>query len=176
MYDLRPELSVEEASARLGLPVDAPASELQGAFQRAIKTARGTAEHVSPDRYRDILDAYRRLRQRFPEAPEDRRFEDYNMVMEACIHGVGIALARPPLSDAALQSGRVVAVAERCVDHHIAFHLIRPEDAPLRWPAVEVARRLLSVAGHNEATIAGFTAPSRGKISLGQSMAAIFPN
>ena len=104
----------------------------------------------------------------------DRRFEDYNMVIEGCIQGVGIALARPPLSDGALQSGRVVAVSGRSVDHHIAFHLIRPEDAPLRGPAVEVARRLLWVAGHEETTIAGFTTPSRGKINAGQSMAVIF--
>jgi DNA-binding transcriptional LysR family regulator len=104
----------------------------------------------------------------------DRRFEDYNMVIAACVQGVGIALARPPLSDEALQSGRVVAVSERSVDHHIAFHLIRPEDASLRGPAVEVARRLLSVAGHEETIIAGFTTPRRGKINAGQSMAAIF--
>ncbi|HTI66398.1 MAG TPA: hypothetical protein VL460_02500 [Caulobacteraceae bacterium] len=74
MYDPGPELTVEEACARLGLTPDAPASELQGAFQRALKTARGTQEHVSPHQYRDILDAYRRLRLREPETPADRKF------------------------------------------------------------------------------------------------------
>jgi DNA-binding transcriptional LysR family regulator len=37
---------------------------------------------------------------------QDRRFEDYNMVIDACVQGLGIALARPPLSDAALEAGR----------------------------------------------------------------------
>ena len=30
--------------------------------------------------------------------PEDRRFEDYNLVLDAAAHGLGIALARPPLT------------------------------------------------------------------------------
>jgi hypothetical protein len=77
MFDSGSELSVEEACARLGLPLDAPSSDLQGAFQRALKAARGNDEHVAPDQYRDILAAYRRLRQREPEAPTDRRFEDW---------------------------------------------------------------------------------------------------
>ncbi|TIW76145.1 MAG: LysR family transcriptional regulator, partial [Mesorhizobium sp.] len=30
--------------------------------------------------------------------PQDRRFEDYNLVLDAAAHGLGIALARPPLT------------------------------------------------------------------------------
>src|SRR5436190_1010058 len=63
------ELTVEEACVRLGLTPEAPVSDLQGAFQRALRQARGGAEHVSPDQYRDILDAYRCLRLRAPETP-----------------------------------------------------------------------------------------------------------
>jgi hypothetical protein len=77
MHNSSPELTIEEACARLGLAPDAPASELQGAFQRALKAARGPTPHASPNRYRDILDAYRRLRHRDPEAPSIRRFEDW---------------------------------------------------------------------------------------------------
>jgi DNA-binding transcriptional LysR family regulator len=93
---------------------------------------------------------------------QDRRFEDYNLVMDACAQGLGVALARPPLSDAALEAGRVVAVSERTVDYHVAFHLIRPDDA-LRSPASEFAKRFLGEAGHDEATISAFIAPGRGK-------------
>ena len=71
------EFTIEEACARLGLAPDAPAGELQGAFQRALKEARGSEDHVSPDQYRDILDAYRRLRLREPDAPTERRFENW---------------------------------------------------------------------------------------------------
>jgi DNA-binding transcriptional LysR family regulator len=93
---------------------------------------------------------------------QDRRFEDYNMVIDACVQGLGIALARPPLSDAALEAGRLVAVSDRTVDYHVAFHLIRPDDA-LRAPATEFAKRFLTEAGHDEAAIAAFVAPGRGK-------------
>jgi DNA-binding transcriptional LysR family regulator len=91
---------------------------------------------------------------------QDRRFEDYNLVIDACIQGVGIALARPPLSDAALASGRLVAVSDRVVDYHVSFHLIRPDGA-LSGPSSEFARRLLHEAGHDEAAAAAFVAPSR---------------
>jgi DNA-binding transcriptional LysR family regulator len=91
---------------------------------------------------------------------EDRRFEDYNIVIESCIQGLGIALARQPLSQAALESGRLVAICDRSVEHHVAFHLIRPDDA-LRGPAGEFAKRFLREAGHDEAAIAAFVAPGR---------------
>jgi DNA-binding transcriptional LysR family regulator len=93
---------------------------------------------------------------------QDRRFEDYNLVIDACAQGLGIALARPPLADAALASGRVVAVSGRTIDHHVAFHLIRPNDA-MKASAAEFARRFLQEAGLDEAAIAAFTAPGRGK-------------
>ncbi|WP_292557654.1 LysR substrate-binding domain-containing protein, partial [Mesorhizobium sp.] len=35
--------------------------------------------------------------------PQDRRFEDYNLVLDAAAHGLGIALARPPLTLAQLK-------------------------------------------------------------------------
>ncbi|MGK9050645.1 LysR substrate-binding domain-containing protein [Neorhizobium petrolearium] len=91
---------------------------------------------------------------------QDRRFEDYNLVIDACAQGIGIALARPPLVDAALASGRLVAVSERTIDHHLAFHLIRPNDA-LKGSAAEFARRFLEAAGHDETAIAAFIAPGR---------------
>lgn len=91
---------------------------------------------------------------------QDRRFEDYNLVIDACCQGLGIALARPPLSAAALEDGRLVQVSDRTIDYHVAFHLIRSDEA-LRGPAAELAGRLLREAGHDETAIAAFTAPGR---------------
>jgi DNA-binding transcriptional LysR family regulator len=91
---------------------------------------------------------------------QDRRFEDYNLVIDACCQGLGIALARPPLSTAAVADGRLVRVSDRTIDYHVAFHLIRSDEA-LRGPAAELAGRLLREAGHGEADVAAFTAPGR---------------
>lgn len=93
---------------------------------------------------------------------QDRRFEDYNVVIDACTQRLGIALARPPLSSAALDAGRLVPVSDRTIDYHVAFHLIRPDGA-LRGPAAEFAKRFLRTAGHDEAAIATFVAPGRTK-------------
>lgn len=93
---------------------------------------------------------------------QDRRFEDYNLVIDACVQGVGIALARPPLSDAAIASGSVVQVSERMLDYHVSFHLVRTGGA-MSGPAVELARRLLREAGHGEEAAAAFTAPMKAR-------------
>ncbi len=92
----------------------------------------------------------------------DRRFEDYNLVIDACAQGLGVALARPPLADAALASGRIVKVSERTVDHHVAFHLIRSNEA-LRGTAAQFAQRFLREAGHDEPAIAAFLSPGRAR-------------
>jgi DNA-binding transcriptional LysR family regulator len=92
----------------------------------------------------------------------DRRFEDYNLVLEACIQGLGLALARPPLSSTALASRAVVALAERAVPYPVAFHLIRP-DEPLRAAGAEMAGRLMRTAGLGESEIAAFVAPGRAR-------------
>jgi DNA-binding transcriptional LysR family regulator len=89
----------------------------------------------------------------------DRRFEDYNMVLDACVSGLGLALARPPLSDPALASGRVVALDRRTSRYHVAFQVIRPSE-PLRPAAAEVARRILSEAGVSDSEREAFVAAS----------------
>lgn len=91
---------------------------------------------------------------------QDRRFEDYNVVLDACVAGLGIALSRPPLADRLLASGRLVQVSSRTIDHHVAFHLIRGTET-MRGPAAELAGRLLKSAGHDEAAVAAFTSPGR---------------
>ncbi len=78
------ELSAAEARERLGLAPDAPLSDLQGAFQRALMASRGPDDHVRPDLYRELLDAYRVLRGAGAPAGkgDDRRFETWPSQIE----------------------------------------------------------------------------------------------
>jgi DNA-binding transcriptional LysR family regulator len=91
---------------------------------------------------------------------QDRRFEDYNIVLDACRNGLGIALARQPLADDALSAGSVVVVDSRSAPYPVAFYLIR-SDEPLRPSAAEVASRLLQAVGKGEEEIAAFVAAGR---------------
>jgi DNA-binding transcriptional LysR family regulator len=96
----------------------------------------------------------------YVQRPSDRRFEDYNLVLEACAAGLGLALGRSGLVEPALESGRLVRLGERYAPNTVAFHLVRPESA-LRAPAAEFAARLLRMVDANDDTIADFTAPLR---------------
>jgi LysR family glycine cleavage system transcriptional activator len=91
---------------------------------------------------------------------QDRRFEDYNLVLDAAVHGLGIALARPPLVQDVLAQGRVVAVDDRTVLNPVAYWLDRPEGT-LRPAAAEFARRIMQAAGVDESAARGFLATSR---------------
>jgi LysR family transcriptional regulator, glycine cleavage system transcriptional activator len=78
--------------------------------------------------------------------PQDRRFEDYNLVLDAAAHGLGIALARPPLTVDQLASSRIVAVDERTALSPISYWLDRPA-GKARGAAAELARRIGLEAG-----------------------------
>jgi len=78
--------------------------------------------------------------------PHDRRFEDYNLVLDAAAHGLGIALARPPLTQDQLGAGRVVAVDNRAVLNPVSYWLDRPTGRP-RAAAADLARRIAAQAG-----------------------------
>lgn len=92
---------------------------------------------------------------------QDRRFEDYNLVLDAATHGLGIALARPPLVGDILAAKRLVAVDQRTALNTVAYWLDRP-DGKLRPAALELARRIMRAAGLKERDIDGFfTAKTR---------------
>jgi DNA-binding transcriptional LysR family regulator len=93
---------------------------------------------------------------------KDRRFEDYNLVLEACIQGLGIAIGRSPLAGDAITAGKVVALYPTTRPYHVAFHLLRAEE-PLRVPAAEMAARLMRAAGLAEREIEAFVAPGRAR-------------
>ncbi len=78
--------------------------------------------------------------------PHDRRFEDYNLVLDAAAHGLGIALARPPLTQDQLDAGRVAAVDNRVVLNPVSYWLDRPVGRP-RAAAADLARRIAAQAG-----------------------------
>ncbi|HEY6632631.1 MAG TPA: LysR substrate-binding domain-containing protein [Rhizobiaceae bacterium] len=91
---------------------------------------------------------------------EDRRFEDYNLVLDAAAHGLGIALARPPLIVDEIASGRIVAVDERTALNPVSYWLDRPAGKP-RQAAAELARRIGRQAGLPPERIEAFLAAER---------------
>lgn len=78
--------------------------------------------------------------------PQDRRFEDYNLVLDAAAYGLGIALARPPLTGHQLKSGRIVAVDDRTALNSVSYWLDRPIGRP-RTAAADLSRRIAAQAG-----------------------------
>lgn len=91
---------------------------------------------------------------------EDRRFEDYNLVLDAAAHGLGIALARPPLTKGQLAAGRIVAVDDRTALNPVSYWMDRPAGKP-RPAAAELARRIGRQAGLEEAAIEQFLIAER---------------
>ena len=92
--------------------------------------------------------------------PQDRRFEDYNLVLDAAACGLGIALARPPLAHTPMESGRLVAVDERTVLNPVCYWLDRPIGT-VRAAAATLARRIAEEAGMDAETLAGFLKSDR---------------
>lgn len=73
---------------------------------------------------------------RLGSRPQDRRLEDYNLVLAAAEAGLGIALLRLPMARAAVDSGRLVRVSDRAaVSPFATYAVTRP--GPVR-PAVQV--------------------------------------
>lgn len=100
--------------------------------------------------------------------PHDRRFEDYNLVLDAAAHGLGIALARPPLTVQQLESGRIVAADERSALNPVSYWLDRPIGRP-RDAAVELARRIGVQAGVGSQHIEAFLAADQATIQGGDA-------
>jgi DNA-binding transcriptional LysR family regulator len=91
---------------------------------------------------------------------QDRRFEDYNLVLDAAACGLGIALARPPLAHAPVQSGRLVPVDDRTVLNPVSYWLDRPNGA-IRPAAATLAQRIAEEAGLAADALATFLRSDR---------------
>lgn len=92
--------------------------------------------------------------------PVDRRFEDYNLVLDAAANGLGVALARPPLTVDQLAAGRIAAVDERTVLNPVSYWLDRPVGKP-RQAAAELARRIGRLAAAPEEKVEAFLAAEK---------------
>lgn len=78
--------------------------------------------------------------------PQDRRFEDYNLVLDAAANGLGVALARPPMIEQQMATGRIVPVDPRAVLNPVSYWMDRPIARP-RTAAADLARRIGGLAG-----------------------------
>jgi LysR family transcriptional regulator, glycine cleavage system transcriptional activator len=87
--------------------------------------------------------------------PQDRRFEDYNLVLDAAAYGLGVALARPPLTVNQLASGRIVRVDQGEALNPVSYWLDRPTGTP-RPAAAELARRIARDAGVEAGAVEAF--------------------
>ncbi|HEF5872425.1 TPA: LysR family transcriptional regulator [Burkholderia cenocepacia] len=82
----------------------------------------------------------------FKPRAQDRRFEDYNLVLAAAEAGLGVALARTPLADAYLQRSALVRVSRHEVDSLLSYHFVhakgenRPEVLALMERMVKALR------------------------------------
>ncbi|PZO02981.1 MAG: transcriptional regulator, partial [Hyphomicrobiales bacterium] len=90
--------------------------------------------------------------------PQDRRFDDYNIVLDAAAHGLGIALARPPLAQEQVERGRLVRVDARTALNPVAYWLDRPLGAA-RPAAATLARRIATEADMPSGALAAFLDP-----------------
>jgi LysR family transcriptional regulator, glycine cleavage system transcriptional activator len=63
---------------------------------------------------------------RLKPRPQDRRFEDYSLVLSAAEAGLGIALARSPLTDDYLRKSGLVRVSKRTIQSPLNFYLVTP--------------------------------------------------
>lgn len=86
---------------------------------------------------------------------QDRRFEDYNLVLDAAASGLGIALARPPLAGQQVASGRLAIVDDRTVLNPVSYWMDRPE-GKMRPAAADLAGRIAHAAGTDGAALKNF--------------------
>jgi LysR family transcriptional regulator, glycine cleavage system transcriptional activator len=91
---------------------------------------------------------------------QDRRFEDYNLVLDAAAHGLGVALARPPLAADQIAAGRIAAVDRRTALNPVSYWLDRPRGSP-RAAAARLARRIAAAAGLPSSALEAFLASDR---------------
>jgi DNA-binding transcriptional LysR family regulator len=76
---------------------------------------------------------------------QDRRFEDYDTVLTAAEAGLGVAMLRAPLADAAVAAGRLAYVAARA-EPNPAAHFVGMRTGESRSAVIELAARLLKCA------------------------------
>jgi DNA-binding transcriptional LysR family regulator len=88
---------------------------------------------------------------------QDRRFEDYSLVLAAAEAGLGIALARMPLADTWLRRSKLIRLSHFTVACPLAYHFVtakkekRPEVLSLMEQMQKAAQQSIPVAGRDMA-------------------------
>jgi LysR family transcriptional regulator, glycine cleavage system transcriptional activator len=79
----------------------------------------------------------------FKPRAQDRRFEDYNLVLGAAEGGLGVALARAPFADAYLGRSQLVRVGRHEIDSARSFYFVhaKGESRPEVLALIERMRR-----------------------------------
>lgn len=86
---------------------------------------------------------------RYRAKPADRRFEDYDMVLDAAAAGLGVALARLPLARAFMATTELAFLSDRFVENPLAHYVVlSPEED--RDHVLELADRLKNAARADE--------------------------
>ncbi|TDK29365.1 LysR family transcriptional regulator [Rhizobium deserti] len=83
--------------------------------------------------------------ERFRPRPHDRRFEDYGLVLAAAQAGLGVALARVPFADAAVEEALLTRLSCVAVPSPLTYHLVTRQRES-RPAVVELCQRLKALA------------------------------
>ncbi|VWD54674.1 LysR substrate-binding domain-containing protein [Burkholderia contaminans] len=85
----------------------------------------------------------------FKPRAQDRRFEDYNLVLAAAEAGLGVALARVPLADAYLKRSELVRVSPHEVDSVLRYYFVhaKGENRPEVLALMERMRAAVGAGG-----------------------------
>ena len=91
--------------------------------------------------------------------PQDRRFSDYGLVLDAAVEGLGIAIGRPLLIANEIASGKLVRVGDFDSENPHPYWLDRPI-GPIRRAASLVAQEIASAFELGQEEIDRFLADS----------------
>jgi DNA-binding transcriptional LysR family regulator len=92
--------------------------------------------------------------------PQDRRFSDYGLVLDAAEQGLGLAIGRPLLISDRLEAGRLIRIGDFAAPNPDPYWLDRPI-GPVRVAAAAVARKIGSAFGLPDNAIEDFLGDER---------------
>lgn len=82
---------------------------------------------------------------RYRQRPQDRRFQDYDLVLQAAAAGCGLAILRRPYGEAYLADGRLAALSEAPVANPMRFHALT-QPGSMREPVRLLVERLVALS------------------------------
>jgi LysR family transcriptional regulator, glycine cleavage system transcriptional activator len=134
-WPLFSETLVPVASAQL--------AEALGSTADAVAISRQPLIHDSDTRLWRVW--FAQTGTKFRTKPDDRRFEDYDMVLIAAAAGLGVALLRSPLADDFARAAHLSPISKRSVPNPSSHHILIAEDEK-RDHVIEAVHRLRAAA------------------------------